>query len=73
MKAEIVAEYESNGLYHKSVTARIEMADGESHEITGEVKGFIPLRNRREGMVTHIGDCECLGCHGDETKRATDL
>jgi len=54
--AEIEAVYEENGLYHKSVTARIETSSGEKHEITGEVKGFIPLRNRREGMVTHIGE-----------------
>ena len=25
-------------------------------EIEGTVKGFIPLRNRREGMTTHIGE-----------------
>jgi hypothetical protein len=54
--AEIDAEYEENGLYHKRVTAKIKTSDGESHEITGDVKGFIPLRNRREGMVTHIGE-----------------
>jgi hypothetical protein len=54
--AEIEAEFEDNGLYHKSVTARLELHDGERMEITGEVKGFIPLRNRRSGMQTHIGE-----------------
>jgi hypothetical protein len=24
--------------------------------VEGEVKGFIPLRNRRAGMFTHIGE-----------------
>jgi len=54
--AEVSAEYEDNGLYHRNVTARIETASGEKHVITGRVKGFIPLRNRREGLVTHIGE-----------------
>ncbi len=53
---EIDADYEDNGLYHKSVRAKIETEHGDSHEITGEVQGFIPLRNRREGMTTHIGE-----------------
>ncbi len=54
--ADVSAEFEANGLYHERVTARIETATGEKHVITGEVKGFIPLRNRREGLVTHIGE-----------------
>ena len=29
---------------------------GEELEIDGEVTGFIPLRNRREGLTTHIGE-----------------
>lgn len=66
-KAEISAEYEDNGLYHRSVTARIETASGEVHEITGEVKGFIPLRNRREGLVTHIGEGMTEWTWGDRT------
>ena len=55
-KVEIDAEYEENGLYHRTVTAKIETKEGDTHEIRGEVKGFIPLRNRREGMTTHIGE-----------------
>lgn len=55
-KVEIDAEYEDNGLYHRALTARIETRDGETHEIRGKVLGFIPLRNRREGMTTHIGE-----------------
>jgi hypothetical protein len=54
--AEVLATYEENGLYHRTVEARIETASGEKHVITGVVKGFIPLRNRREGRVTHIGE-----------------
>ncbi len=54
--ASIEAQYEENGLYHRSLVAKVETKDGETLEIEGRVKGFIPLRNRREGMTTHIGE-----------------
>ena len=47
--------------------AQIETHGGESLEITGEVKSFIPLRNRREGMMTHIGEGMTKWTFGDET------
>jgi hypothetical protein len=53
---EIEPVFEENGLYHKSLDVRVKTHDGEILEIHGEVKGFIPLRNRRDGMVTHIGE-----------------
>jgi hypothetical protein len=53
---EIEAEYEENGLYHRSLVARLTTRDGSRHEIHGSVKGFIPLRNRRDGQTTHIGE-----------------
>ncbi len=65
--AEVSADYEENGLYHRTVTARIETASGEKHVIQGEVKGFIPLRNRREGLVTHIGEGMTEWRWGDRT------
>jgi hypothetical protein len=52
----IEADYEDNGLYHKQVRASVQTHGGETLEIVGEVKSFIPLRNRREGMTTHIGE-----------------
>ena len=55
-KAEIEADYEDNGLYHRAVRARVETASGAKVEISGTVRGFIPLRNRREGLTTHIGE-----------------
>lgn len=55
-EAEIEADYEDNGLFHTSVRARITTASGEKHEIEGKVRNFIPLRNRREGLTTHIGE-----------------
>ena len=65
--ADVSAEFEENGLYHKTVTANVETASGEKHLITGEVKGFIPLRNRRDDMVTHIGEGMTEWKWGDRT------
>ncbi len=56
VEAEVDADYEENGLYHRRVRARVRTDAGEKHEIEGEVRSFIPLRNRREGRVTHIGE-----------------
>jgi hypothetical protein len=52
----IDADFEDNGLYHSGLVAKIETKTGETFEIKGDVKGFIPLRNRRDGMTTHIGE-----------------
>jgi len=54
--AEIDTEFEENGLYHSGLTVRLKTHDGEALEIRGDVKGFIPLRNRRGDMMTHIGE-----------------
>jgi hypothetical protein len=54
--AQIEADYDANGLYHNGLRARVTTAKGEKLEIEGEVTGFIPLRNRREGRTTHIGE-----------------
>jgi hypothetical protein len=35
--------------------ARFTLDNGERHVLSGEQKGCIPLRNRRENLVTHIG------------------
>lgn len=54
--AEIEAEYEPNGLYHRALKARVRTAAGEELEVDGSVMSFIPLRNRRGGQTTHIGE-----------------
>ncbi len=54
--AVIEAEYEDGGLYHSGLDVRLTTQEGETLEIRGDVKGFIPLRNRRGGMTTHIGE-----------------
>jgi hypothetical protein len=53
---DIETKFEDNDLYHRTFVARLGLQNGESLEVTGEVKSFIPLRNRREGKVTHIGE-----------------
>ena len=55
-KAAIRTEFEEGGLYHRALDVTLETSDGETLAIHGDVKGFIPLRNRRDGMVTHIGE-----------------
>ncbi len=54
--ATIEAEYEENGLFHRQVRAQVETQKGETLAIQGEVKSFIPLRNRRAGLTTFIGE-----------------
>jgi len=55
-EVEIEADYEENGLFHKAVRAKLKTRSGEELEIEGKVQSFIPLRNRRAGHVTHIGE-----------------
>jgi hypothetical protein len=47
------------------MTARLGLENGEEVTLEGLVKGYIPLRNRRAGMTTHIGEgmteYRCLG------------
>jgi hypothetical protein len=53
---DIETDFEENKLYHKSLRARLGLETGETLEIEGRVRSFIPLRNRRAGMVTHVGE-----------------
>jgi hypothetical protein len=55
-EVEIEAEYEENGLFHKALRTKVKTRSGEELEIEGKVQSFIPLRNRRAGHVTHIGE-----------------
>jgi hypothetical protein len=48
---EIDTDFEDNGLFHKDLTAHLKLNTGEQLDVTGKVMGFIPLRNRREGMT----------------------
>lgn len=50
------SEYEDGTNYHRALKAKVTLEDGEEHTVEGRVKGFIPLRNRRAGQITHIGE-----------------
>ena len=54
--ADVSAEYEDGTPFHRTVRADVKTASGEELHIDGRVKGFIPLRNRRGGMTTQIGE-----------------
>lgn len=49
-------DYESGTKFHRALRAELTLENGVKHSIEGNVKGFIPLRNRRAGMNTHIGE-----------------
>jgi len=53
---DIRTELEAGTPYHRRMTADLGLEGGGRLALEGEVKGFIPLRNRRAGMVTHIGE-----------------
>ncbi len=55
-EVEIDIEYEDNQLYHRALRVRFKTTGGESFDVRGEVEGFLPLRNRRGGLTTHIGE-----------------
>jgi hypothetical protein len=42
--------------HQRAMTADLTLDNDERLTLEGEVKGFIPLRNRRAGLVTHIGE-----------------
>ena len=53
---EIETEYAAGTQHHRRISARLGLEGGGSVLLEGDVKGYIPLRNRRAGMVTHIGE-----------------
>jgi hypothetical protein len=53
---DLDSEFAPGTPFHRRMTAQLALANGERLTLTGEVKSFIPLRNRRAGMVTHIGE-----------------
>jgi hypothetical protein len=53
---DIETDFEENGLFHRNLVAHLTTGDGERLDVSGKVMGFIPLRNRREGMTTHVGE-----------------
>ena len=57
----VSTRWEGNDRYHGHVTAHLSTAragatDGRSWQLEGEVLNLIPLRNRRDGLVTRISE-----------------
>jgi hypothetical protein len=67
-KVAIDTKFDADQPFHRSMTADLTLGSGENVQVKGRVLGFIPLRNRREGHVTHIGEgmteYTCLGKTG---------
>ncbi|HZR81537.1 MAG TPA: hypothetical protein VFD92_10615 [Candidatus Binatia bacterium] len=53
---DLATDYEAGTKFHRALRADLTLENGERHRVEGAVKGFIPLRNRRAGMSTHIGE-----------------
>jgi hypothetical protein len=53
--AEIATETTGEDRYHDRIRCLARTADREV-EITGEVRSLIPLRHRRDGLMTRIGE-----------------
>ena len=56
VKVDLDSEFSEGERHHKRMTARIGTQSGEELVMEGNVLGYIPLRNRRAGMITHIGE-----------------
>jgi hypothetical protein len=55
-EVDLETDYEAETRFHKALRARVRLDDGTEHRVEGRVVGFIPLRNRRAGMNTTIGE-----------------
>lgn len=53
---KLETDYEPGTNYHRALRAEVTLADGVQHRVEGRVRGYIPLRNRRAGQHTHIGE-----------------
>ncbi len=53
---DIQSELLPDSHHHRRLTASLGLESGQRLILEGDVKGYIPLRNRRAGMVTHIGE-----------------
>ena len=53
---DLESEFDEGSRAHKRMTAKLQLEGGDELTLEGEVKSYIPLRNRRGQMVTHIGE-----------------
>ncbi len=55
-KAAIHSSHEPNTNYHTALRADVTMEDGSEHVVEGRVMCYVPLRNRRSGSNTTVGE-----------------
>ena len=53
---DLDSQFDEGTPHHRAMTARLGLDNGDTVVVEGRVRSYIPLRNRREGMVTHIGE-----------------
>ena len=53
---DLASECAAGTRNHQRLTARLGLEGGGTMTLDGTVTGFIPLRNRRAGQLTHIGE-----------------
>lgn len=56
VKVKLTTEYEAGTNFHTALHADLELEDGRKRVLEGRVVGYIPLRNRRSGANTHVGE-----------------
>lgn len=54
--AVIHSEHEPETNYHRALRAELALEDGRQRVVEGRVMGYIPLRNRRSGSNTRVGE-----------------
>ena len=55
-KASVSTQYREGTNYHRQLDVDIHLEDGRQKHLVGRVMGYIPLRNRRAGANTHVGE-----------------
>ncbi len=55
-RAVIQSEHEPDSNYHTALRAELKLEDGRERVVEGRVMGYIPLRNRRAGSNTQVGE-----------------
>jgi hypothetical protein len=53
---ELAEEIQTGTRYQRAMTVTLTLESGDKLVVEGAVKSLIPLRNRRAGQVTHIGE-----------------
>ena len=54
--ASITTEFDIDSGFHKRLDAELQLENGQIRHLSGTVKAYIPLRNRRSGANTRIGE-----------------